>query len=105
MPIAVVSIIGRCRRCMRIETRLPPVATAVPPSAYAIPSAVSPPARAEVSSGRNRTATPPTPSTAPISARAVIGVPNASRVPTRLMMTIVENRTATKPEAAYCSAR
>ncbi len=53
---------------MRIETRLPPVASSVPPRPNATPSATFSPALTALP-GRSSNATPPTPSVAPSSAR------------------------------------
>mgnify|MGYP001033215916 CR=1 FL=1 len=104
MPHAVLASTGRPSRCMRIETRLPTAAISGAATANARPIAFAPPAPAARSSGRNRSAMPATPSTAPASVRAATGVPNAARAPKGVMNTIVENTTATRPEASRCSA-
>ena len=104
MPQAVLDSTGSWSRCMRIDTRLPSAAIAGDAIANARPTAFAPPSPAARSSGRNSSAMPATPSTAPASVRAATGVPNAARAPKGVMNTIVENTTATSPEASRCSA-
>ena len=70
-----------------------------------MPAAMAPPSRMRPSSGRNSSATPPTPSTAATASRALSGWPKNIRMPIGLMMTIVENTTATSPDETCVSAR
>jgi hypothetical protein len=66
---------------------------------------VLPPAPAARSSGRNRSATPVTPSAAAARSRGRSGTPNATRTPIGVMNTIVEYTTATSPDTTMRSAQ
>ena len=64
-----------------------------------------PPRPAARSSGRNRSATPQTPSAAAARRRGRNGTPKATRIPMGVMNTIVENTTATRPDTTISSAQ
>ena len=70
-----------------------------------MPKATLPPCPAARSSGRNRSATPVTPSVAATKIRGCSGTPNAMRMPIGVMNTIVEYTTATRPDTTMRSAQ